>query len=62
MDAKRGESDDAATNAGQCGDASEPARDEVLRARYIEHCAWMATWDKNEAIRAFNWYDQLYAR
>jgi len=30
-----------------------------LRTRILRHCAWIATFDRAEAIRAFRWYDEL---
>jgi len=30
-----------------------------LRTRIIDHCKWIATFDRAEAIRAFRWYDEI---
>ena len=53
----------AAAGANRSGEVLQPEpltpRDQALRTRVIEHCAWIATFDRAEAIRAFNWYDQL---
>lgn len=31
----------------------------VTKELVISHCRWIATWDRAEAIRAFNWYAQM---
>jgi hypothetical protein len=33
--------------------------EQALRTRIVEHCKWIATYDRAYAIAAFNWYDQL---
>jgi hypothetical protein len=33
--------------------------DQALRTRIVEHCRWIATYDRAYAIAAFNHYDQL---
>lgn len=53
----------AATCGHRSGDDLEPSaftpRDQALRTRILRHCAWIATFDRAEAIRAFRWYDEL---
>lgn len=36
-----------------------PMGDEALKLRVIEHCRWIAMFDRDYAIRAFNHYDEL---
>ena len=33
--------------------------DQALRQRVIDHCRWIATFDRPYAIEEFNHYDQL---
>jgi len=38
---------------------SWPDHEQNLRTRVIEHCRWISTFDRDEAIRIFYWYDEL---
>ena len=32
---------------------------QLTKERIIEHCRWISTFDRAEAVRAFNWYTEM---
>ena len=51
-----------AARPGDCqpeGDARLLQQASDLRTRVIEHCKWIATWDRDYAVEALNRYHEL---